>query len=79
MSSGVKRAAELPDQDEQGGKFQQVEGLRTSVAEEIPYEFSVEDDFMIDENTEGVDEEISQRHRGRQEERARHDGSFRHL
>ena len=61
MSSGVKRdarTAELPDEDEQGGKFQQVEGLTTVDAEEIPCESSVEDDFMMDENTEGVNEEI---------------------
>ena len=61
MGSGVKRdarAAELPDEDEQGGKFQQVEGLTTVDAEEIPCEISVEDDFLIDENAEGVDEEI---------------------
>ena len=60
-SSGVKsdaRAAELPDEDEQGGKFQQVEGLTTVDGEEIPCEFSVEDDFFIDANAEGVDEEI---------------------
>ena len=58
--TGVKRdarAAELPDEDEQGGKFQQVEGLTTVDAEEIPCEFSVEDDFLFDENAEGVDEE----------------------
>ena len=39
--SGIKRdarAAELPDEDEQGGQFQQVEGLTTVDAEEIPYE-----------------------------------------
>ena len=62
VSSGVKRdarTAELPDEDEQGGKFLQVEGLTTVDAEEIPCEFfRVEDDFMIDESTEGVDEEI---------------------
>ena len=61
VSSGVKRdarAAELPDEDEQGGKFQQVEGLTTVDAEEIPFEFSVEDDFLFDENAEGVHEEI---------------------
>ena len=61
VSSGVKRdarAAELPDEEEQGGKFQQVEGLMTVDAEEIPCESSVEDDFMIDDNTEGVNEEI---------------------
>ena len=51
------RAAELPDEDEQGGKFQQVEGLTTVGAEEIPCEFSVEDDFEVDETAEGVDEE----------------------
>ena len=59
--SGVKRharAAELPDEDEQEGKFQQVEGLTTVDAEEIGCEFSVEDDFLIYENAEGVDEEI---------------------
>ena len=59
--SGVKRdarAAELPDEDEQGCKCQQVEGLTTGDAEEIPCEFSVEDDFEIDEIAEGVDEEI---------------------
>ena len=61
VSSGVKRdarAAELPGEDEQGGKFQQVEGLTTVDAGEIPCEFSVEDDFVIDETAEGVDEEI---------------------
>ena len=59
-SFGVKcdaRAAELPDEDEQGGTFQKVEGLTTVDAEEIPCEFPVEDDFLIDENAEGVDEE----------------------
>ena len=38
VSSGVKRdarAAELPDEDEQGGKFQQVEGLTAVDAEEL--------------------------------------------
>ena len=76
-SSGVKRdarAAELPDEDEEGGKFQQVEGLTAVDAEEIPCEFSVEDDFLIDENAEGVDEKNSQSHRGQREERARRDG-----
>ena len=61
VSSGVKRdarTAELPDEDEQGGKFLQVEGLTTVDAEEILCESSVEDDFMIDENTEAVNEEI---------------------
>ena len=61
VSSGVKRdarAAELLDEGQLVGKFQQVEGLTTVDAEEIPCEFSVEDDFMIGENTEGVDEEI---------------------
>ena len=56
VSSGVKRdarTAELPDEYEQGGKFLQVEGLTTVDAEEIPCEFSVEDDFVMDENTEG--------------------------
>ena len=60
IGSGVKRdarAAELPDEDEQGGKFQQVEGLTTVDAEEIQCEFSVEDDFLIDENAESVGEE----------------------
>ena len=60
-SSGVKRdarAAELPDEDEQGGKFQQVEGLTTVDAEEIPCESSVEDDFEVDETAGGVDEEM---------------------
>ena len=41
-----------------GGKFQQVEALTTVEAEEIPCEFSVEDDFEVDETAEGVDEEI---------------------
>ena len=48
VSSGVKRdagAAELPDEDEQGGKFQQVEGLTTVDAEEIPCEFSMDDEL----------------------------------
>ena len=56
--SSVTRAVEHPDKDEQGGKFQQVEGLATVDAEEIPCEFSVEDDFIIDQNKEGVNEEI---------------------
>ena len=58
-NSGIKRdarAAELPVV--QGGKFQQVEGLTTVDAAEIPCEFSVEDDFVIDENAEAVDEEM---------------------
>ena len=41
-SSGVKcdaRAEVLPDEDEPGGKFQQVEGLTTVDAEEIHCEF----------------------------------------
>ena len=45
VSSGVKRdarTAELPDEDEQSGKFLQVEGLTTVDAEEIPCECSVE-------------------------------------
>ena len=48
VSSGVTRdarAAELLDEDEQGGKFQQVEELTTVDAEEIPCEFAVEDDL----------------------------------
>ena len=52
------RASELPGEDEQGGKFQQVEGLTTVDAEEILCEFSVEDDFVINENAEGVGEEV---------------------
>ena len=59
VSSGVKRdagGAELPDEYEQGGKFQQVEGLTTVDAEEIPCEFSVDDDFEVEETAEGVDE-----------------------
>ena len=82
VSSGVKRdtrAAELPDGDEQGGKFQQVEGLTAVDAEETPCEFSVEDDFMVDENTEGVNEEIAKVICGRQDERALCDGSIRNL
>ena len=61
VSSGVKRdsrAAELLDEEQQGGKFQQVEGLTTVDAEEIPREFSMEDDFLFDGNAGGVDEEI---------------------
>ena len=41
-SSGIKRdarAAELPNEDKKGGKVQQVEGLTTCDAEEIPCEF----------------------------------------
>ena len=60
VSSGVKRdarAAELLDEDEQGSKFQQVEGLTTVDAEEILCEVSVGDDFEVDEAAEGVDEE----------------------
>ena len=43
VSSGVKRdarTAELTDEDEKGGKFQQVEALTTVDAKEIPCEFS---------------------------------------
>ena len=61
VTSGVKRdarAAELPDEDEHGRKFQQVERFTTVDAEEILCEFSREHDFVIDENAEGVDEEI---------------------
>ena len=61
-SSGIKRdarAAGLPDDDEQDGRFQQVEGLTTVNAAEIPCEFSVKDDLVIDEHAEGVDEEIA--------------------
>ena len=60
VSSGVKRdarAAEHLDEDDQGGKFQLVEGLTMVDAEEIPCEFSVEDDFEVDESAEGVEEE----------------------
>ena len=60
-SSGVKRdarAVELPDEDEQGRKFQEIEGLTTVGAEEIPCESSVEDDCEVNETAEGVDEEI---------------------
>ena len=53
QSAKTQRETEL-----QGGKFQQVEGLTTADAEVIPCEFSVQDDFMTDENTDGVDEEI---------------------
>ena len=56
VSSGVKR--DPPDEDEQGAMFLHVEGLTTVDAEEIPCESSVEDDFLMDENTEGVNEEI---------------------
>ena len=61
MISRIKRdalAAELLDEDEQGGKFTQVEGFTTVDAEEIPCESLVEDDFLIEESAEGVDEEI---------------------
>ena len=61
-SSGIKRdarAAGLPDEDKQGGRFQQVEGLTTVDAAEIPCGFSVKDDLVIDEHAEGVDEEIA--------------------
>ena len=71
-SAGIKRdarAAELPDEDEQGGKCQQVEGFTTVNEETIPCEFSVEDDFVIDENAEGVDEEIVKAIVGWQEEK----------
>ena len=40
---------------------------------------TVEDDFVIDENTEGVKRGNRQGHRGRQEERARRDGSIGNL
>ena len=79
--SGVKRdarAAELPDEDEQGGTFQQVEGLTTVDAEQISCEFSVEDDFEVDETAEGVDEEIVKAILAGKK-RARRDGSFRNL
>ena len=49
-SFGVKRdarAVELPDEDEPGGKFQQVEGLTTVDAEEIPCEFSVGGSLLL--------------------------------
>ena len=52
VSSGVKRdarMAEHPDEDEQGCKFFQVEGLTTADAEEVLCESSVEDDFVMDE------------------------------
>ena len=61
VCSGVKRdarTAEVPDGDEQCGKFSQVEGLTTVEAKEILCESSVEDDFVVDENTEEVNEEI---------------------
>ena len=58
VSSVMRAQQNLSDEDEQGGKFQQVEGLTTVDAEEIPCEFSVEDDFLIDENAEGIDEEM---------------------
>ena len=48
------RAAELPDEDKQGGKFQQIEGLTTVDAEEIPCEFPVEDDIKVDETVDRV-------------------------
>ena len=54
----MTRTAEVPDGDEQCAKFSQVEGLTTVDAEEIPCEFSMEDDFVVDENTDGVNEEI---------------------
>ena len=46
------QAADLPDEVE-GGKFQQVEGMTTVDAKEVPCDFSVE----FDETTKGVDEE----------------------
>ena len=58
QGSSVTRTAEVPDGDEQCGKFSQVEGLTTVDAEEIPCEFSMEDDFVVNENTDGVNEEI---------------------
>ena len=78
VSSGVKcgaRAAELLDEDEQGGKFQQVEGLTTVDAGEIVCEFPVEDDFEVDETAEGVDEERVKQ----EEEEAWRNGSIRNL
>ena len=39
-------------------KFQQVVALTILDAEEIPCEFSVEDDIVTDENAEGVNEEL---------------------
>ena len=60
MSSGVKRdarAAEHPDEDEKGGKVQQVEGLTRVAAEDTLWEFSMEDDCEVNETAEGVDEE----------------------
>ena len=59
-SSGVERgarAAELPDEDEGGSKFDRVEGLTTFDAKEVTCESSVEDDFEVDETAKGVDEE----------------------
>ena len=79
VSSGVQRdvrTAALPDENEQGGKFLQVEGLTTADAEEIPCECSVEDDFMIDDKHSRSQRGNCQGHRGRQEERARRDGSI---
>ena len=44
----------------------------------VPCEFSVEDDFEVDETAEGADEEIKivKAISGWQEERARRDGSI---
>ena len=55
---GVKRdarAAELFDEDEQGGKFQQVARLTTVDAEDVPCEFSVKDDFEVDETAHSME------------------------
>ena len=54
LASSVTRVQQnFLDEDEQGRKFQQVEGLTTVDAEEIPCEFSVEDDFEVDETGDG--------------------------
>ena len=81
VSSGVKRdarMAELPDEDGQGGKFLQVEGLTTVDVEEIPCEFSMEDVFVMDENTEGSTRKSSRPSRQARRKSLR-DGSIRNL
>ena len=73
------RAAELFDDDEQGGKFQQVEDFTTVDTEETPCEFAVEDHFEVDETAEGVDVDMVKAIFFWQEERASRDGSIRNL
>ena len=83
VSSGIKRyarAAELPDEDEQRSKFQQVEGLTTVDAEEIPYELVLSGRWHRRRwGRWRCWWRITQSCPGQQEERAWRDGSIRNL